>query len=863
MQICPQSFEGSRKAKPYASRAELLTFTVEGKLKTLLSALRRDIARTIMGRPPRVGGSEPLHIFQDEYYQPHNSHNTTPMPQSTKPRQPLQAADRNVVLNPPSFSSAKQGPFKSTAKIGGLQPRTPLKTAKGENMLHMVHMAPPTSQTRSTDSLTKKQPPMSRFKTVAQKPTQDMSSTEFAGKENSHATIYPAPPALNFSMETFVPKGQGKRMLLEAAPIKELRPAKKPKLEEFPLPPSESFAMIIDDGSKPGHSYAQLIGMAILRSPQRRLTLAQIYKWISDTFSFYNANDAGWQNSIRHNLSLNKHFIKQERPKNDPGKGNYWMIEPGQEMQFMKEKPTRKPPTTAENLPVMSTRLEPQPLPQQSQQPQLPQYPHPQLAPPPPPAQHLQQHHQLHHPQQVQTCLYPPPIQPPQLPVCESLPPLPSQHSQPAADATQPELSSDATIPMPSDNAAVEDITENQVEDETNDVDLYSPLPVAMHSSPPVPRHVEVDHSQTPPPPILRHNGSSGIKSRSHKRRLASMNDSGYISSLESSAMRPNPHNRLLTSEADRPRIKRGRAEEEIARLRSSSYDSPSKTRSWNGFAANSSSPMRNNSPRAGQMLPPLTPAMKLKAPPKPPPSVSPNTNLRIHRQNVQSMIESPYRRVSHLLPRDDAALQLTPGLKVEEVFYGIDRKSDDFLSGPSDFDIFPDSNPFAPFLGMSPLNPTNFANGSPAKRSVKRPRLDRSRHSTSALGEVSNSASNAMLSNFLKVPDLNLSLAQETPSKVFHGLPSSPFKLFMQSPSKMPSQMNADVENMEPWISFDDMATGEFPGEFLEEDDFGGIDMLAGFEKIGSNHSSSQPQLRLPKQAQKPGLGRSHSTFF
>lgn len=263
-------------------------------------------------------------------------------------------------------------------------------------------------------------------------------------------------------------------------------------------------------------------------------------------------------------------------------------------------------------------------------------------------------------------------------------------------------------------------------------------------------------------------------------------------------------------------------------------------------------------------MLPPLTPAMKLKAPPKPPPSVSPNTNLRIHRENVRSMIESPYRRVAHLLPKDDAALQLTPGLKVDEVFYGIDRKND-FLPGASDFDIFPDNNPFAAYLGMSPMNPTNFANGSPAKRSVKRPRMDRSRHSTGALSEVGNSASSAMFSNFLKVPDLSASFAQETPSKVFHGLPSSPYKLFMQSPSKLPSHMNADAENMEPWISFDEMTTGDFPGEFLEENDFGGIDMLAGFEKIGSSHSASQPQpqVRQPKQSQKPGLGRSHSTIF
>ena len=81
-----------------------------------------------------------------------------------------------------------------------------------------------------------------------------------------------------------------------------------------------------DDGTKPSLNYAELIRAAILGAPNKRLTLAQIYKWISDTYSFYNAANPGWQNSIRQNLSLNKTFIKQERPKDDPGRGNYWTI---------------------------------------------------------------------------------------------------------------------------------------------------------------------------------------------------------------------------------------------------------------------------------------------------------------------------------------------------------------------------------------------------------------------------------------------------------------------------------------------------------------------------------------------------------
>ncbi|KAF5102593.1 hypothetical protein D0Z00_000303 [Geotrichum galactomycetum] len=109
-------------------------------------------------------------------------------------------------------------------------------------------------------------------------------------------------------------------------------------------PPADDFGLptIVDDGSKPPYSYAILIGMAILRSPDKKLTLSQIYKWINDTFSWYRNSKSGWQNSIRHNLSLNKAFIKQERPKGDPGKGNYWVIEPGSEPVFLKNRAAKK-----------------------------------------------------------------------------------------------------------------------------------------------------------------------------------------------------------------------------------------------------------------------------------------------------------------------------------------------------------------------------------------------------------------------------------------------------------------------------------------------------------------------------------------
>jgi hypothetical protein len=77
-------------------------------------------------------------------------------------------------------------------------------------------------------------------------------------------------------------------------------------------------------------SYAQLIAEALMNAVGGMLTLSEIYQAISAKHPYYRMEARNWQNSIRHNLTLNKSFNKVPRLSHE-GRGFNWKLDPGAE----------------------------------------------------------------------------------------------------------------------------------------------------------------------------------------------------------------------------------------------------------------------------------------------------------------------------------------------------------------------------------------------------------------------------------------------------------------------------------------------------------------------------------------------------
>ncbi|XP_073402427.1 forkhead box protein I2-like [Dendrobates tinctorius] len=78
---------------------------------------------------------------------------------------------------------------------------------------------------------------------------------------------------------------------------------------------------------RPHYSFLALIAMAFQSTPKKKLTLHQIYSYVANKFPFYRRDQGGWQNCIRHTLSVNDCFKKVDREACDPGRGCYWTFD--------------------------------------------------------------------------------------------------------------------------------------------------------------------------------------------------------------------------------------------------------------------------------------------------------------------------------------------------------------------------------------------------------------------------------------------------------------------------------------------------------------------------------------------------------
>lgn len=73
-------------------------------------------------------------------------------------------------------------------------------------------------------------------------------------------------------------------------------------------------------------SYIEIISYAILGSPRKRATLAEIYSFIQDSYPEFTENRLRWKNTVRHNLSLHECFQRGEVAMDKAG--CYWHIHP-------------------------------------------------------------------------------------------------------------------------------------------------------------------------------------------------------------------------------------------------------------------------------------------------------------------------------------------------------------------------------------------------------------------------------------------------------------------------------------------------------------------------------------------------------
>ncbi|XP_078676853.1 forkhead box protein P1-like isoform X9 [Branchiostoma floridae x Branchiostoma belcheri] len=103
-------------------------------------------------------------------------------------------------------------------------------------------------------------------------------------------------------------------------------PIRRRASEKYNLPLSEEIQrnheFYKNADVRPPFTYASLIRQAIIESPEKQLTLNEIYNWFTRTFAYFRRNAATWKNAVRYNLSVHSCFQRLE-----DSFGSYWTVD--------------------------------------------------------------------------------------------------------------------------------------------------------------------------------------------------------------------------------------------------------------------------------------------------------------------------------------------------------------------------------------------------------------------------------------------------------------------------------------------------------------------------------------------------------
>ena len=146
-------------------------------------------------------------------------------------------------------------------------------------------------------------------------------------------------PLIQSHKKTRLMKNNGFITLGSSRPTEIESTAKLMPVSKYPVYNSETINYDKSNG-KEGKSelhfpsYTAMIAQAVLSTEEKKIALGGIYEFIENRYQGLEKRVKGWQNCVRHNLSLNECFIKVGR--SDNGRGSDWTIHPNYFSSFLR-----------------------------------------------------------------------------------------------------------------------------------------------------------------------------------------------------------------------------------------------------------------------------------------------------------------------------------------------------------------------------------------------------------------------------------------------------------------------------------------------------------------------------------------------